>query len=77
MQGFRTADLLTEAEREVFQRDDAPSAVPQGSPPPAEEKSEATLRSVSIADLKLPTERKYCYIDSVFENSDLVICRQR
>ena len=62
---FRLKNQLTEVEREFFKamtRRRQPA--PQGSPPPAEEKSEATLRSVSTADLKLITERKYCYIDS-------------
>ena len=34
---------------------------------------EATLEIVSIADLKLLTEGKFYDIDSVFENSDLII----
>ena len=56
--------LADRGEERIIRRDDAPSAAPQGSPPPAEEKSKATLRSVSTTDLQLPTERKYCYIDS-------------
>ena len=73
MQGFRTADLLTEAEREVFRRDDAPSAVPQGSPRPAEERNKAMLRSVSTADLEVATKGKFYKTDSVFENSYLIV----
>ena len=61
---FQVWLLADRSGERIFRRDDAPSAVPQGSPPPAEEKSEATLRSVSTADLQLPTERKFCYIDS-------------
>ena len=51
----------------IIQRDDAPPAVPQGAPPPAKERSQATLRSVSIADLWLLTEVKIYEIDSFLE----------
>ena len=69
---FRLKNQLTEVEREFFEAMTR-RRQPHRAHPDRLKRSEATLRSVSTADLELATKGKFFKTDSVFGNSDLII----
>ena len=70
---FRLDYSMTEAERGFFEGMTRRQQSRRALPARLKRGDEATLEIVSIADLKLLTEGKFYDIDSVFENSDLII----